>query len=154
VFKTQVMEKSFKTRVSEFPSHCHSGSHVWHLRASRSSTSRQDLEQNQMSPLSPQERTTTHIESSRPPQQGHTTSHPQIAHELSQQGSYGAVAWTPRHHIGEGWMGSSYHLSMPTRSTHQLFLKPQLWQSSDLIEFTQARQKVETQVTQLPMPLP
>jgi hypothetical protein len=31
------------------------------------------------------------------------------------------LAWTLRHHIGEGWMRSSYHLSMPTRSTHQLF---------------------------------
>jgi hypothetical protein len=36
---------------------------VWHLRASRYSTSRQDLEQNQMSPISPQERTATHTES-------------------------------------------------------------------------------------------
>jgi hypothetical protein len=64
------------------------------------------------------------------------------------------LAWTFRHHIGEGWMGSSYHLSMLTRSTHQLFLKPQLWQSLDQIEFTQARQKIEAQVTQLRMPLP
>jgi hypothetical protein len=43
---------------------------------------------------------------------------------------------------------------MPTRRTNQLFLKPQPWQSSDQIEFTQARQKVKAQVTQLPMPLP
>jgi hypothetical protein len=64
------------------------------------------------------------------------------------------LAWTLHHHISEGLMGSSYHLSMPTRSTHQFFLKLQLWQSSDQIEFTQARQKVEAQVTQLPMPLP
>jgi hypothetical protein len=64
------------------------------------------------------------------------------------------LAWTFRHHIGEWWMGSNYHLNMPTRSTHQLFLKPQPWQSSDQIEFTQARQKVEAQVTQIPMPLP
>jgi septation ring formation regulator EzrA len=64
------------------------------------------------------------------------------------------LAWTLHHHIGEGWMGSSYHLSMSTRSTHQLFLKPQLWQSSDQIKFTQVRQKLEAQVTQLPMPLP
>jgi hypothetical protein len=27
------------------------------------------------------------------------------------------LACTFRHHIGEGWMGSSYHLSMPTWST-------------------------------------
>jgi hypothetical protein len=64
------------------------------------------------------------------------------------------LAWMLRHHIGDGWMGSSYHLSIPTRSTHQLFLKPQLWQSSNQIEFTQARQKVKAQVTQLSMPLP
>jgi hypothetical protein len=64
------------------------------------------------------------------------------------------LTWTFCHHIGEGWMGSSYHFSMPTRSTHQLFLKPQMWQSSDQIEFTQARQKVEAEVTQLPMQLP
>jgi hypothetical protein len=64
------------------------------------------------------------------------------------------LAWTLRHLIGEERMGSSYHLSMPTRRTHQLFLKPELWKSSDQVEFTQARQKVEAQVTQLPMPLP
>jgi hypothetical protein len=43
---------------------------------------------------------------------------------------------------------------MLTRHTHQLFLKPQQWQSSDQVEFIQARQKVEAQVIQLPMPLP
>jgi hypothetical protein len=63
------------------------------------------------------------------------------------------LAWTLHYHISEGWMGSSYHLSMPTLSTHQLFLKPQPWQSSDQVEFTQARQEVEAQVTQLSMPL-
>jgi hypothetical protein len=42
----------------------------------------------------------------------------------------------------------------PTQRKNQLFLKPQTWQSSDQIEFTQARQKVKAQVTQLPMPLP
>jgi hypothetical protein len=66
VFKTQVMAKGFKS-------------------------SRQDLEQNQTSPHSPQERTPMHTESSRPPQQGNTTSHPQIAHELGQQGPYGGA---------------------------------------------------------------
>jgi hypothetical protein len=64
------------------------------------------------------------------------------------------LAWTLRHHIGEGWVRSSYHLSMPTQSTHQLFLKPHPWQPSDQVEFTQVRQKVEAQVTQLPMSLP
>jgi hypothetical protein len=64
------------------------------------------------------------------------------------------LSWTLHHHIGEVWMGSSYHLSMPSRSTQQLFVKPRLLQSSDQVEFDQARQKVEAQVTQLPMLLP
>jgi hypothetical protein len=64
------------------------------------------------------------------------------------------LAWTLSHHIGERRMRRGYHFGMPTRRTNQLFLKPQLWQSSDQIEFTQARQKVKAQVTQLPMPLP
>jgi hypothetical protein len=51
-------------------------------------------------------------------------------------------------------MRRGYHLGMPTRRTNQLFLKPQPWKSSDQIEFTQARQKVKSEVTQLPMPLP
>jgi hypothetical protein len=63
------------------------------------------------------------------------------------------LAWTLSHHIGERQVRRGYHLGMPTRRTNQLFLKPQPWQSSDQIEFTQARQKVN-QVTQLPMPLP
>jgi hypothetical protein len=49
------------------------------------------------------------------------------------------LPWTLCHHISEGWVVSSYHLSMPTRSTHQLFLKLQPWQSSDQVKFTQAR---------------
>jgi hypothetical protein len=57
------------------------------------------------------------------------------------------LAWTPSHHIGERRVRRSYHLGMPTRRTNQLFLKPQPWQSSNQIEFTQARQKVEAQVT-------
>jgi cell division septal protein FtsQ len=43
---------------------------------------------------------------------------------------------------------------MPIWRTNQLFLKPQPWQSSNQIEFSQVRQKVKAQVTQLPMPLP
>jgi hypothetical protein len=43
---------------------------------------------------------------------------------------------------------------MPTRCTNQLYLNPQQWQSSDQIEFTQARQKVKAQLTQLLIPLP
>jgi hypothetical protein len=90
VLEIQVMEKVSKQEFL-IMSHCHCGSLVWHLRASRSSTSRQDLEQNQTSPLSSQERTPTHTESNRPPQQGHTTSHPRFAHELGQQGPYGTT---------------------------------------------------------------
>jgi hypothetical protein len=64
------------------------------------------------------------------------------------------LAWTLSHHIGERRVRRGYHLGMPTRRTKQLFFKPQPWQSSDQIDFTQARQKIKTQVTQLPMPLP
>jgi hypothetical protein len=64
------------------------------------------------------------------------------------------LAWTLSHHIGVRRVRRGYHLGMPTQSTNQLFLKPQQWQSSNQIEFTQARQKVKAQVTQLPMPLP
>jgi hypothetical protein len=58
------------------------------------------------------------------------------------------LAWTLSHHIGERQVRRGYHLGMPTWHTNQLFLKPQPWQSSDQIEFTQARQKVKAQVTQ------
>jgi hypothetical protein len=64
------------------------------------------------------------------------------------------LAWMLSHHISERWVRRGYHLDMPTRCTNQLFLKTQPWQSSNQIDFTQARQKVKTQVTQLPMPLP
>jgi hypothetical protein len=63
-------------------------------------------------------------------------------------------AWMLSHHISERRVRRGYHLGMPTRLTNQLFLKPQPWHSSDQIEITQARQKVKSQVTQLPMPLP
>jgi hypothetical protein len=64
------------------------------------------------------------------------------------------LAWTLSHHINEMRVRRGYHLGMPTRRTNQLFLTPQPWQSSDQIEFTQTRQKVKAQVTQLPMLLP
>jgi hypothetical protein len=63
------------------------------------------------------------------------------------------LAWTLIHHIIERWVRKSYHLGMPTWHTNELILKLQHWQSSDQIEFTQVRQKVKSQVTQLPMPL-
>jgi hypothetical protein len=64
------------------------------------------------------------------------------------------LAWTLGHHIGARRVRRGYHLGMTTWRINQLFLKPQPWQSSDQVEFTQARQKVKAQVTQLPMPLP
>jgi hypothetical protein len=64
------------------------------------------------------------------------------------------LAWMLSYHIGERQVRRGYHLGMPTRRTNQLFLKPQPWKSPDQIEFTQARQKVKAQVTQLPIPLP
>jgi hypothetical protein len=64
------------------------------------------------------------------------------------------LTWTLSHHIGERMVRRGYHLGMPTQRTNQLFLKLQPWQSWDQIEFTQARQKVKAQVTELPMPLP
>jgi hypothetical protein len=64
------------------------------------------------------------------------------------------LTWTLSHHIGERRVRRGYHLGMLTQLTNQLFLKPQQWQSSDQIEFTQARQEVKAQVTQLRMPLP
>jgi hypothetical protein len=64
------------------------------------------------------------------------------------------LAWTLSHNIGEKRVRRGYHLATPTRRTNQLFFKPQSRQSLDQIEFTQARQKIKAQVTQLPMPLP
>jgi hypothetical protein len=64
------------------------------------------------------------------------------------------LAWTLSHHIDERQVRRGYHLGMPTRHTNHLFLKLQPWKSSDQIEFTQVRQKVKAQVTQLTMPLP
>jgi hypothetical protein len=55
----------------------------------------------------------------------------------------GQVAWTLSHRIGERRVRRGYHLGMPTQRTNQLFLKPQPWQSSDQIDFTQARSKVK-----------
>jgi hypothetical protein len=64
------------------------------------------------------------------------------------------LTWTLSHHIGERRLRRGDHLGMPTRRTNQLFLKLQPWQSSDQIEFTQVRQKIKAEVTQLPMPPP
>jgi hypothetical protein len=64
------------------------------------------------------------------------------------------LTWTLSHHIDERQVRIGYHLGMPTRSGNDLFFNPRPWQSSDQIEFTQGRQKIKTQVTQLPMPVP
>jgi hypothetical protein len=77
-------------------------------------------------------------------------SHTSLANKVHME----KLAWTLSHHMGERRVRRGYYLGMPIRRTNRLFLKPQPWQSSDQIEFTQARQKVKAQVTQLPMPLP
>jgi hypothetical protein len=46
------------------------------------------------------------------------------------------LAWMLSHHIGERRVRRGYNLGMPTRRTNQIFFKPQPWQSSDQIEFT------------------
>jgi hypothetical protein len=58
------------------------------------------------------------------------------------------------HDIGQGWMESGYHLAMPTRSTDQILLKLQPWQSSDKVKTTEAGNQIKAQVTQPPMPFP
>jgi hypothetical protein len=58
------------------------------------------------------------------------------------------------HDIGQGWMGSGYHLAMPTWSTNQILLKLQPRQSSDKVKTTQAGNQIKAQVTQSPMPFP
>jgi hypothetical protein len=90
VFKTHVMAEGFKMRflnseplslrIARMASPCLS-----FLNLKTRSRTKPNVS------LSPQQRKPTHTESSHPPQQGHTTSHPQIAHELGQQGPYGAA---------------------------------------------------------------
>jgi hypothetical protein len=90
VFKTQVMAKGFKTRVSEFGAivtmDCLYGIFVPLVPQP------QDKISNKSKCLPfPLKKEHPRIPSNRPPQQGHTTFHPQIAHELGQQGPYGAA---------------------------------------------------------------
>jgi hypothetical protein len=154
VFKTQVMAKGLKTRVSEF------GAIVT-----------VDFSYGISVPLIPQPQDKISNKTKRLPlilEKEHPRilrivvhhnkdiplptcrSHTHWANKIHME----QLAWTLSHHIGDRRVRRGYHLGMPTRSTNQLFLKPQPWQSSDQIEFTQARQKVKAQVTQLPMPLP
>jgi hypothetical protein len=98
---------------------------AWHLRASHSSTSRQDHEKNQTSPHSPQDRTPTHMRvvvhhNEDVPLPTHR-SHTSWANKVHME----QLTWMLSHHIGERWLRRGYHLGMPTRSTNQLFLKPQ-----------------------------
>jgi hypothetical protein len=58
------------------------------------------------------------------------------------------------HDIGQGWMGSGFHLAMPARSTDQILLKLQLRQSSDKVKTTEGGNQIKAQVTQPPMPFP
>jgi hypothetical protein len=153
VFKTQVMAKGFETRVSEFQSI---------ITTDRSYDISMPLI------LQPQDKISNktkrlhfllkkehpriprviihHKDVPLPTRRSHTSWANKIRMEQ--------LAWTLSHHIGERRVRRGYHLGMPTRRTNQLFLKPQPWQSSDQIEFTQARQKIKAQETQLPMPLP
>jgi hypothetical protein len=139
--------KKFQNECFWILSHCQCGLLVWHLRASRSSTSRQDLEQNQMSPLSPQERypriLRVVIHHNKDVPLPTRRSHTSWANKVHME----QLTWTLSHHIGERRVRRGYQLGMPTRCTNQLFLKPQPWHSSDQIEFTLARQKVKAQVT-------
>jgi hypothetical protein len=154
MFKTQVMAKGFETRVSEFraiiTADCSYGISVplipqpqdmilnktkhlpFLLKNEHPRIPRVIVHHNKDIPLSTRR------------------SHKSWANKVHME----QLEWTLSHHIGERRVRRGYYLGMPTRRTNQLFLKRQPWQSSDQIEFTQARQKVKAQVTQLPMPLP
>jgi hypothetical protein len=154
VFKTQVMANGFEARVSEF----------WAIVTA-------DRSYGISVPLVPQPQDKISNKTKRLPfllKKEHPSIPRVIVHHnkdvpLPSRRSYTSWAkkvhmeqltWTLSHHIGEMRVRRGYHLGMSTWRTNQLFFKPQPWQSSEQIEFTQARQKVNAQVTQLPMPLP
>jgi hypothetical protein len=154
VFKTQVMAKGFKMRVSEFcaivTADCSYGISVPHIPQPQdkipNKTKRLPFLHKKEHPHIP--RVVVHHNKDIPlPTRG---SHTSWANKVYME----QLAWTLSHHIGERRVRRGYHLGMPTRRTNQLFLKPQPWQSSDQIEFSQVRQKIKAQVTQLPMRLP
>jgi hypothetical protein len=154
VFETQVMAKGFKMRVFKFRAIV-IADYSYGISVPFAPQPQDKISnKTKRLPLLFQKRRPKHTESSRPPQIGRTTSHLQIARELGQQGPYGAALMDALSSHQRGRVRRGYRLGMPTRHTNQLFLKHQRWQSSDQIEFTQARQKVKPQVTQLPMPLP
>jgi hypothetical protein len=154
VFKTQVMAKGFKTRVSEFraivTADSSYGISVPLVLKSQdkisNKTKRLPFLLKKEHPRIP--RVIVHHNKDVPLPT--SRSHMSRANKVHME----QLAWTLSHHIGERRVRRGYHLGMPTHRTNQLFLKPQPWQSSDQIEFTQARQKVKAQVTQLPMPFP
>jgi hypothetical protein len=154
VFKTQVMAKVFEARVSEFQAivTAHSSYGISVPPVSQP----QDKISNKTKCLlfllkkeHPRIRRVVVLHNKDVPLSSHR-SHTSWANKVHME----QLTWMLSRHIGERWVRRGYHLGMPTRHTNQLFFKPQPWQSSDQIEFTQAKQKVKAQVTQLPMPLP
>jgi hypothetical protein len=122
-------------------SYCHCGLLVWHLRASRSSTSSKISNKTKCLPFLLKKehpripRVIIHHNKDIPlPTRG---SHTSWANKVHME----QLAWTLSHHISERRVRRGYRLGMPTRRTNQLLLKPQPWQSSDQVQFTQARQK-------------
>jgi hypothetical protein len=141
VFKTQVMAKGFKTRVSEscaIVTMDHSYGIIVFLVPQpqdkiSNKTKRLPFLLKKEHPRIP--RVVVHHNKDIPlPTHG---SHTSWANKVHME----QLAWMLSHHIGERRVRRGYHLGMPTLRTNQLFLKPQPWQSSDRIEFTQVRKK-------------
>jgi hypothetical protein len=154
VFKTQVMAKGFEVRVSEFRAI---------VTADRSYGISVPLVPQLQDKISNKAKRLPFLLKKEHPRIPRVVVHHNKDVPLPTCGSHTSwankiqmeqLAWMLSHHIGERRVGRGYHLGMPTQRTNQLFLKPQPWQSSDKIEFTQARQKAKAQVTQLHMPLP
>jgi hypothetical protein len=154
VFKTQVMAKGFKTRVSEFRAI---------VTADRSYGIFVPLVPQPQDKISNKTKRLPFLLKKEHPHMLRVVVHHNKDVPLPTRRSHTSwdnkvymeqLAWTLSHHIGERQLRRGYHLGMPPQRTNQLFLKLQPWQSSDQIEFTQARQKVKAQVTQLLMPLP
>jgi hypothetical protein len=118
VYKTQVMEKGFEARVSEFraivTADCSYGISVSLVPQPQDKISNKTkripliLEKEHPHIL----RVVIHHNKDipLPTHRSHTSWANKVHMEQ--------LAWTLHHHIGEGWMRSSYHLSMPTRITH------------------------------------
>jgi hypothetical protein len=138
VFKTQVMAKGFKTRASEFratvTTDCSYGISLplipQHQDNISNKTKPLPLLTKKEHPRVPRE-VVHHKDVPLPTRRSHTSWANKVHMEQ--------LAWTLSHHICERQVRRGYHLSMPTKCTNQLFLKPQPWQSSDQIEFTKAR---------------